>query len=133
MTYAPMSTLGHVISEGLEKTHFTKLHFRKYRPRFGLVSVLLEMSAAKQVHSNNHMLKSSALRLEQVGEAVVLMKKRFRSCNSPVDMHSITLNRYWFSLMQRHHILMQELENGVARGPEVPPIIWYRYCMPQPR
>ena len=116
MSYAPMSTLWHVLSEGLKKTRFTKPDFRKYRPRFGLVSVLLEMSAVKQVHSNNHMLKSSALRLEQVGEAVPLMKKSFWSCNSPVDTHSITLNRYWFSLMQRHHILMQELENGVAEA-----------------
>ena len=130
MTYAPMSTLGHVLSEGLEKTHFTKPDFRKYRPRFGLVSVLLEMSAAKQVHNNNHMFKSSALRLEQVGEAVPLMKKSFLSCNSPVDTHSI---RCWFSLKQRHHILMRKLESGVARGPEVLPIIWYRYCMLWPR
>ena len=58
MTYALMSTLGHVSSEGLEKTHFTKLGYRKYQPHPQLVSMLLEMSVAKQVQKNKHMFKS---------------------------------------------------------------------------
>ena len=46
----------------------------------------------------------------------------FRSYNSPVvDTHSISLIRYWFIVMQRHHILMRELENGITRSePNVP-------------
>ena len=41
---------------------------------------------------------------------------KFLSYSSPVDMH----NRHWFSLMQCHHTLMWELENGVVWGePEV--------------
>ena len=61
MTYAPMSTLGCVLSEGLEKTSFMKPDFRKYRPHFQLLSTLLEMSTAKQVQQNKHMFKSWAL------------------------------------------------------------------------
>ena len=61
------------------------------------------------------------LRFEQVGEEVPSKKPSFRSYNSPVDTHSIILSRYWFSVMQRHHILMRELENGIAQGePEIP-------------
>ena len=60
MIYAPMYTLGCVSSEGLENTCFTKPDCRKYRPRFQLVSMLLEISAAKQVQKNKHMFKSRA-------------------------------------------------------------------------
>ena len=82
--------------------------------------MLLEMSVVKQFKKNKH--KSSALRLEQVVEVVPAAKKpSFHSYNSVADMHSISLSRYWFIVMQRHHIPMRELENGVTRGePEVP-------------
>ena len=60
VTYAPMTTPGHVSSQGLKKTCFTKPGCRKYQPHFQLVSMLLEMSAAKQVQKNKHMLKSRA-------------------------------------------------------------------------
>ena len=60
MTYAPMPTLGHVSSEGLEKTRFTKPDSRKYWPHFQQVSPLLEMSVVKQIQKNKHMFKSSA-------------------------------------------------------------------------
>ena len=83
---------------------------RKCRPRFRLVSTLLEMSAAKQVQKNKHIIiqESSVFWLEQVGEAVPSKKPGFRSYNSPVDTHSIILSRYCFSLMQRYHILIGE-------------------------
>ena len=61
MTYASMPTLGHVSSEGLKKTHFTKPDCRKYWPHFQPVSLLLEMSVVKQIQKNKqHMFKSSA-------------------------------------------------------------------------
>ena len=90
-----MSTLGRILSEGLEKTRFTKPGCRKYRPRFRLVLTLLEMSVAKQVQKNKHMLKSRArFGLEQVGEApeavrVLSKKPSFRSYNSPMDTHAL--------------------------------------------
>ena len=88
-----MSTLGRILSEGLEKTRFTKPGCRKYRPRFRLVSTLPEMSVAKQVQKNKHMLKSRArFGLEQVGEApeaVPSKKPSFQSYNSPMDTHAL--------------------------------------------
>ena len=106
-----MSTVGCVSS----KTRFTKPGCRKYRLRFRLVSTLLEMSVAKQVKKKKH--KSSALRLEQVVEVVQRRSQvSRRSYNCLVaDTHSISLSRYWFIVMQCHHILMRELENGVTR------------------
>ena len=131
MTGTVISAVGCVSNgEGLNsKTRFTKPGCRKYRPHFRLVSTLLEMSVATQVKKNKH--KSSTLRLEQVGAWGGTAKTpSFRSSNSPVaDMHSISLTRYWFIVVQRHHIPMRELENGVTRGkPEVPSSVWYQHA-----
>ena len=56
------------------------------------------------------MFKSQAhrLRLGQVDEVIASKKPSFQSYGFPVDVHLITLSRYWFSLMQHHHILTGE-------------------------
>ena len=59
MTYTVMSTVGCILSEGLE-TCFMKPGCRKYQLPFQLVSTLLEMSAVKQVQKNKQVLKSQA-------------------------------------------------------------------------
>ena len=53
-----------------------------------------------------------------------------KSYISHMDMCSIAISRYWFSVMQHHHILMQELENGVTQGePEVHHLVSMLYAI----
>ena len=94
------------------ETRFTKPGCREYRPRFWLVSMLLEMSVAKQVK------KKSTSRVHRTSWWGGTAKKpSFRSYNSPVaDTHLISLSRYWFIVIcNACNILMRELENGVTR------------------
>ena len=120
-----MSTLGYVSSERPREDSISwsqvagsiNLAFNWYQ----LYWKCLQWSKSKEwAHVWAHVQESSVLWLELVGMAVVSKKPSFQNHNFPVDTHSITVSRYWFSITQRHHILMQQLENGVARGePEV--------------
>ena len=117
---------------GLKKNRFTK-------PGSGSINLAfdwyqryrkcLQRSKSRRISTY---LRLSALWLEQVSEAVLLKKPSFRSYNSPVDTHSITLNRYCFSLMQM--LPYPDARTGEwhcmrwNRGS----IIWYQCCMPQP-
>ena len=113
-----MSTLGHVSRERFREDSISQsrvagsinLAFYWYPCYWKF----LQQSKSKRI-STCLRVKRTSIRRSWWG-GIPSKKPSFQSYNFPVDMHSITFSRYWLSVMQHHHILMQELENVVAWG-----------------
>ena len=116
MTYTPISTFMHVLSERPWEysVSWRRIACRMYQPWFRLVSTFLNcLQWSKSRRSTRLRAKHiDQSKLRFVMSKPVLSKKwpSFQCYNSPVDTRLITISRYWISITQHHHIPMWELD-----------------------
>ena len=134
MTYTPVSTLVHVSSKRAQEDSVSQSQVA------GNLDFAFEWYQCYWIclQRRKSRRRSTCLRVERTSIRTSLYclsqyfqskKPSFHSYNSPMDTHSIRISKYWFSVMQCQHILIQELENSDAWGLNQKFIVWYQYCM----
>ena len=87
---------------------------RNYRPHFWLVSILLEMSAASKSRRKSCVYELSVLWSEWNKLSVLSEEAKFPELQYSCGYALHNNKQILIVTLQCHHILMQELENGVS-------------------